>query len=165
MTYILVSHCIQQKIFKCTTFYLKMMTLKTGPERPLMIADAFRWHLPWRTTPFTWKTIKRNKTPTFCRLRRFSTALRSKGTFLKSKHRLPPCTRFNKVQIILCWILLSTLTRLFNTAVWFCNQISCSCILRSCFVVRIYYLQGVSCFLIYKIIYMFRKGSAINLNK
>jgi len=30
-----------------------MMTLNIGPVKLLMIAEAFRWHRPWSTTPFT----------------------------------------------------------------------------------------------------------------
>lgn len=30
------------------------MTLNIGPERPLMIAEAFKWQRPCKTTPFTY---------------------------------------------------------------------------------------------------------------
>jgi hypothetical protein len=33
--------------------YLRTITLKVGPAKPLMIAEAFRWHRPCSTTPFT----------------------------------------------------------------------------------------------------------------
>lgn len=41
--------------------YLKMITLKTGPDRPFIMADAFKWHRPCKTTPFTCKKFN-NKT-------------------------------------------------------------------------------------------------------
>jgi hypothetical protein len=41
-------------IAKYWTAYLKTITLNVGPGSPLMMAEAFRWHRPCSTTPFTY---------------------------------------------------------------------------------------------------------------
>lgn len=39
----------------CVHNYRKTMILKDVPAIPLIKADAFKWHRPCRTQPFTWK--------------------------------------------------------------------------------------------------------------
>ena len=42
------------KNMKKICMYLKMTILKYVPAIPLIIADAFKWHRPCRTRPFTY---------------------------------------------------------------------------------------------------------------
>lgn len=35
--------------------YLKTIIFSTGPGKPFIIADAFKWHLPCKTIPLTFK--------------------------------------------------------------------------------------------------------------
>jgi hypothetical protein len=73
-------------IAKYWTAYLKTITLKVGPGSPLMMAEAFRWHRPCSTTPFTYN----KKTTGYSETYRYHQWLPTYETFM-CQQWLPHC--------------------------------------------------------------------------